>query len=301
MAGLAPMRIPARARRRLPERRGLFLRTGRPATWLWVAFNVLLLLWIAVQSFRNGNEIFTAPFGLPLDPSLRNYANAWSVGELGSSLLNTAVLAVASTLTILLLAAPAAYVLARSTRRIASPLIGLFALGMAIPVQAVLVPVFVLMQSVSQFMWGAVGWWDDRVSLYIVYVALNLPFAVFLLTGYVRTLPGELEEAAALDGAGALRSFFQVMLPLARPGLITAFILTLLNVWNETLLALVFITENDHYTLPQALLGLYGTMQYTSNWGGLFAGVIIVTLPMLIAYIVLGRWIVTGMTAGAGK
>jgi ABC-type glycerol-3-phosphate transport system permease component len=184
---------------------------------------------------------------------------------------------------------------------VASPLISGFALGMSIPIQAVLIPVFVLMQSISQFMWDTVGWWDDRVSLYIVYVATNLPFAVFLLTGYVRSLPSELEEAAALDGAGPIRSFVEVMIPLARAGLITAFILTLINVWNETLLALVFITDNTQYTLPQALLGLYGTMQYTSNWGGLFAGVIIVMLPIIIAYVVLGRWIVQGMTVGAGK
>ena len=291
---------PARSRRR-GRARGPFQRIGRPLVWAWATFNVLLLVWIVLQSFRNGAAIFSDPFGLPASVSFKNYTDAWNAGQFGSSFLNSIAIAGASTLTILILAAPAAYVLARSSRRVASPLISGFALGMSIPVQAVVIPIFVLMQSVSTVMFDTVGWWDDRLSLYIVYVAINLPFAVFLLTGFVRTLPGELEEAAALDGAGPVLTFVRIMIPLTRSGLITAFILTLINVWNETLLSLVFITDNTQYTLPQALLGLYGTMQYTSNWGGLFAGVVIVMVPIIVAYVLLGRWIVEGMTLGAGK
>ncbi|MFC6356622.1 carbohydrate ABC transporter permease [Luethyella okanaganae] len=264
-------------------------------------FNVLLFAWVVMQSFRNGSEIFTRPFALPRSLNFDNYVSALDAGQLGTGFLNTIVLCVLATIMIVVLASLAAQALSRTRHRAASPLTSIFVIGMGIPMQAVIVPIFVVMQTISSFMYASFGWWDERISVYIVYVATGLPFAVFLLTGYFRSLPTEVEEAAALDGAGPLRSFFSVILPMARPGVITAFILTLLGLWNETLVALIFITDNEKYTLPVALLGLYGTMQYTSNWGGLFAGVVLVTLPILFAYMLAGRRIMEGMTLGAGK
>ncbi|MFF1876901.1 carbohydrate ABC transporter permease [Leifsonia sp. NPDC058230] len=280
---------------------GWFGHVVSPLIWFTAAFNVLLFLWVVLQSFRNGSEIFTKPFVLPRTINFDNYVSALTVGQLGSGFLNTILICVTATVTIVALAALAGQALSRTKYRAASPVTSIFVVGMGIPVQAVLVPIFVLMQTISSTMYSVFGWWDERISVYIVYVATGLPFAVFLLSGFFRSLPTEVEEAAAIDGAGPLRTFLSVMLPMARPGIITAFILTLLGLWNETLIALVFITDTDKYTLPVSLLGLYGTMQYTSNWGGLFAGVVIVTLPILIVYLVLGRRIVEGMTLGAGK
>ncbi|MEY9894395.1 N-acetylglucosamine transport system permease protein [Catenulispora sp. MAP5-51] len=287
--------------RRVRTSGGPFRLIGRPFVWAWAVFNVALLVWIALQSFRNGEESFSKPFGLPRSFNFDNYRSALDVGQLGSSFVNTVVIAGSATCVTISLASLAAYVLSRTRTRSASPLTTFFAMGMGIPAQAVILPMFVMMQSVTTWMNDNFGWWDDRLSLFLVYVATSLPFAVFLLTAFFRSLPSELEEAAALDGCPPLRVFFKVMLPLAKPGIITAFILTLMGLWNETLLALTFITDNAQYTLPQALLGLYGTMQYTSNWGGLFAGVVIVVLPIVILYVFLGRRIVEGMTLGAGK
>jgi N-acetylglucosamine transport system permease protein len=164
---------------------------------------------------------------------------------------------------------------------------------MGIPLQAVLVPLFLMTN------W--LGLADSLFGLGIVYVAISLPFTVFLLTGFFRSLPTEIEEAAALDGASGVRTFVGVMLPLAQPGIITAFTLNVVLLWNETLLVLVLITDNTQYTLPRALLGLYGTMQYTGNWGGLFAGSIIVATPVLVIFALLSRRIIEGMTLGASK
>ncbi len=294
---MSSARVPRAARRRI----GVFRPIGRPIIWFWAAINVLVIGWITVQSFRNGTEMFSDPFGLPTTLRVDNFVSAWSTSQLGSSFANTALVTISAAVTVLVLACPAAYALARSSRRSASPLIALFAIGMGIPIQAAIIPIFVLMQTISSIAFDAFGWWDQRISLYMIYVATALPFATFLLTGFVRALPEELEEAAALDGASPARTFRQIMIPLAAPGLITTFILTLLGIWNETLLALVLITETSQYMLPQALLGLYGTMQYTSNWGGLFAGVVIVVMPMLIIYALLGRRIVEGMSVGAIK
>lgn len=284
-----------------PRPQGWFQRVVKPLVWLFAAFNILLFAWLILQSFRNGSEIFTKPFALPRSFDFKNYIDALNVGQLGVGFFNTIMISVVATMLVLILASLAASALSRTMTRSASPVMSIFVVGMGIPVQAVLIPIFVVMQTISNFMYSTVGWWDDRLSVLIVYVATGLPFAVFLLSGFFRSLPTEVEEAAAIDGASPIRTFIQVLVPMARPGLITAFILTIMGMWNETLVALVFITDNDKYTLPVSLLGLYGTMQYTSNWGGLFAGIVLVSVPIVLAYLIMGRRIVEGMTIGSGK
>lgn len=268
---------------------------------VWCVFNIGLLVWVALNSFRGGSRIFSAPLELPSSFDLGNYVRAWTVSALGQGFINSILLVGLCTAITVVIAAMAAYVLARTRVPSAGPLTSFFAIGLGIPVQVVIVPLWVAMNSISSFMYDTIGWWDERLSLGMLYVATSLPFAVFLLTGFFRSLPTELEEAAALDGASAWTTFTRVMAPLARPGLVTAALLTGLGLWNETLLALVFVTDNEKYTLPQALLGLYGTMQYTSDWGGLFAGIVIVVIPTVLLYAFLGRRLVEGMTLGAGK
>ena len=281
---------------------------GRVVWWLlqalivvWCVFNIALLLWVGLNSFRGGSRIFSRPLELPTAFNFDNYVSAWSVSNLGRGFINSILLVVLCTAITVVLASMAAYVLARTRVPTAGPITSFFAIGLGIPVQVVIVPLWVAMNNISSFMYATIGWWDERLSLGILYVATSLPFAVFLLTGFFRSLPTELEEAAALDGASALTTFIRIMAPLARPGIVTASMLTAMGLWNETLLALVFITDNQSYTLPQALLGLYGTMQYTSDWGGLFAGIVIVVIPTLLIYIFLGRRLIEGMTLGAGK
>lgn len=268
---------------------------------IWCLFNVALLGWVALNSFRGGSTIFSQPLGLPKRFDLVNYVSAWTRSDLGRGFLNSVLLVLVCTAITVLIAAMAAYSLARTRVRSAGPLTSFFAIGLGIPVQVVIVPLWVAMNRISEVAYDYLGWWDERISLGMLYVATSLPFAVFLLTGFFRSLPGELEEAAALDGAGAWTIFARIMAPLARPGVVTAAMLTAMGLWNETLLALVFITDNEKYTLPQALLGLYGTMQYTSDWGGLFAGIVIVVIPTVILYALLGKKLVEGMTMGAGK
>lgn len=268
---------------------------------VWCVFNIGLLVWVGLNSFRGGSVIFSRPLELPSSFSFVNYVSAWAGSNLGVGFLNSVLLVVVCTSITVLLAAMAAYVLARTRVPSAGPITSFFAIGLGIPVQVVIVPLWVAMNAISSLAYDVFGWWDERISLGLLYVATSLPFAVFLLTGFFRSLPQELEEAAALDGASAWTTFVQIMGPLARPGVVTAAMLTGMGLWNETLLALVFVTENTKYTLPQALLGLYGTMQYTSDWGGLFAGIIIVVIPTIALYALLGKRLVEGMTLGAGK
>lgn len=267
----------------------------------WVLFNIGLLIWVVFSSFRGGFAIFSKPFDLPPSLNFVNYFNAWARSNLGVGFFNSVMLVALSTAVTIVLASMAAYALSRTRVATAGPITSLFAVGLGIPVQVIIIPIWVLMHQVSSFAFQTFGWWDDRISLFLLYVATSLPFAVFLLTGFFRSLPLDVEEAASIDGAGPWRTYLHIMWPMARSGVVTAAMLTALGLWNETLLALVFITDDDKNTLPQALLGLYGTMQYTADYGALFAGIVIVVLPTLIVYALAGRWIKDGMALGTGK
>jgi ABC-type glycerol-3-phosphate transport system permease component len=270
--------------------------------WIWVIFNLAFVAWIGLQSLKTSKDIVQNPFGLPSSPQWQNYDTVWRVGQFAQAALNSVVITVLGALLIVALAAPAAYALARSTRRIASPLIGFFAMGLSIPLQTLAVPIVVAKLGVSSFMVDWVtGWWDDRITLLVAEVVLSLPFAVFVLTGFFRSLPTEVEEAAEIDGARPVRLFRSVVLPLARPGIMTVFVLNVIGLWNSALLVMLIISDPSQRTLPVALLNLQSAMRYSADWGGLFAGIVILVYPMIVLYLWVGRRIVDGMTAGIGK
>lgn len=274
----------------------------RLALWVWVAFNIFMALWVGLTSLKSDEEIFSSPFGLPSSPDWDNFASAWTTSGFGGVTLNSIVVVSVSAAVTILLAAPAAYVLARSNRRWVSAMNTYTALCVALPVQTILVPLFVAKTEIYRFAVEiAFGWWDGRITLILIYIGTSLPFTIFLLTAAFKGLPTSLSEAAALDGATPARTFWSIMAPLAWPAVKSAFILNFLNMWNEALLVMVLITSPSQQTLPAALLRLYSTMQYTSNWGGLFAGMVIVVYPMILLYLWVGRRIMEGMTSGAVK
>lgn len=274
----------------------------RVGVWLWVAAIVTFVVWILLTALKPTTEIFETPFGLPSRIAWENFTSAWQVSDFAGVTLNSVIITSVSVALIMALSTPAAYVLSRSKRRTAGPMTVYFAVGMSIPFQVVLTPLLALNRWLTDFMVDYVtGFWDPRLSLVLFYVALSLPFTVFVLTGFFRSLPMELEEAAALDGASPTRAFLTVMLPLARPGIVTVSLLNVIGLWNEALLVLVFVPDQAQRTLPAALVNLYNSMQYTGDWGGLFAGVVIVVFPMIALYMWAGRRIIQGMTVGIGK
>jgi N-acetylglucosamine transport system permease protein len=271
---------------------------GMAFVWLFTGFNVLVLYWLITAMFKTPIEIFTKPFALPFQlfargEPFRNIAYAWNNAGFGRAFLVTVVLVAVSSVVIVLVSAPAAYALTRLGVRGSDGMTNFVAIGMGIPFQTVVIPLFIGMAKLNLT--------NSLFGMFLVYVALSIPFTVFLLTGFFRSLPEELEEAASIDGASPLRTFFSIMLPLARGGLITALILNAIGLWNETLLALVFLNSNANFTLARALFSFYGAASYQSEYGGLIAGVAIVVLPMLVLYVVLARRIITGLTLGAGK
>ncbi|WP_159620366.1 carbohydrate ABC transporter permease [Ruania rhizosphaerae] len=276
--------------------------TVRVLLWLWVAFNLAMAIWVGVQSLKTDRDVLTAPFGLPSSPQWENFATAWTVSGFGGAALNSVLIVGFSGVITIALAAPAAYVIARSRRPAVRALTTYVALCVALPIQAIIVPLFVAKTLVSRFAVEiAFGWWDDRITLVIVYIGTSLAFSVFLLTAAFAGLPESLTEAAELDGASPARAFWSVVVPVAWPAIKSALVLNLLNMWNETLLVLVLLDDPAKQTLPAALLRLYGTMQYNADWGGLFAGLVILIYPMIVLYLWAGGRIMEGMTSGALK
>jgi N-acetylglucosamine transport system permease protein len=266
---------------------------GKGVAWVWVAFTIFLFSWLFASSLKSNKIVLSQPWSLPDGLHVENYVSAFTVLNLGRATFNSIMVVGVSTAVIVALSAPAAYVLSRIGFRGVGLTTNLFIMGIGVPVQVLLIP-FV-------FMLAGLHLNDSLFGLGLTYVSVSLPFTVFLLTGYFRSLPYELEESAAIDGAGPVRTFFSIMLPLARPGLVTAAILNCVLLWNEFLLALSILSDNSQYTLALALLNMYGSMRYTANWSGLFAGVIIIVIPMVLAYLWLSNRIIEGLTLGSGK
>ena len=314
----------------MPQRaqsKGMLPSAGQAATYVflgvWLIAVILPLAWVFVSSFRSAQEFINNPFGLPwfiagAPPSIEatslwhaaaeNYRRAWVDSHFAKYFINSLIVTGVSLVGILAVGSMAAYVLARYTFRGQHALFLFFISGMMIPAQLLLLPLFFQMNSLSELgteLLAPFGYTlqlhDSLFGLIIVYIALSLPFTILVLTGFFKSLPSELREAAIIDGCGEYRAFWHVMLPLARPGIITAAIFNFLGLWNEYLFALVLITSPEKNTLPLGLASISMQAQYKTDFGLLFAGLVIVIVPTLIVYLMLQRQITRGITVGALK
>jgi ABC-type glycerol-3-phosphate transport system permease component len=207
--------------------------------------------------------------------------------------LNSVMVVIASVLIVVTVSAPAAYVLSRIPFFGSEPITYYFIAGMGLPFQLILVPLFVLLNKLSLI--------NTLQGLTLVYIGVSIPFTVLLLTGFFRTLPVDLEDAAAIDGCSDFGIFWRVMVPLGAPGLITAAIFNFISIWNEYLLAMLLINVDKLRTLPLGVMNIRYSMQYTADWSALFAAVVIVIVPNFLLYIFLSDRLISGLTLGAGK
>ncbi|MFJ8582008.1 carbohydrate ABC transporter permease [Micromonospora sp. NPDC093277] len=261
---------------------------------VWGAMTVLPLLWMFLSSFKSDSEILSDPWGLPGALHLENWARAWTEAHIGRYFLNSAIVVAGSLTLTMLLGATAAYVFARYEFRGRQLFYYLFVGGMMFPVFLALVPLFFVVRNS-----GLLGTWT---GLILVYAAYSLPFTVFFLTAFFRTLPTAVAEAALIDGCGHFRLFFRVMLPMARPGLISVAIFNFLSHWNQFILPQVLMQGDDSkWVLAQGLSALAVSQGYQGDFSGLFAGLTIATLPVLAVYAMFQRQIQTGLTAGQLK
>lgn len=251
------------------------------------------MAWLFATSLKDSWSIFQDPWAFPEKLQFANFSGAWIKGGMGLKFLNSLWVTLVSLTGILVLSSMAAYVIARFKFPGSRLLYYMFLAGLTVPIFLAIVPLFRMM-SVLHLL-------DSRVGLVIAYIAYSLSFTIFVLTGFFRTLPGQLAEAAAIDGASPSRTFWQIMFPLAKPGLVAAGIFVAIGLWNEYPLALVLITTENLQTLPLGIANLTMTQRYQSDWGALFAVLAIAVVPTLLMYAAFQRHIEHGLTAGAIK
>ena len=271
------------------------MRTSRLAVhvllWGYALVAVGPLLLMLVSSLRTTRDIFADPLGLPTTLDVGNYRRAWADGSFAGYLFNSTVVTVGGMLLGTVVSVLAAYPLGRMSFRGNGIVAAYFLSGLMLPIRLGIVPVFYLLSSLDLV--------DSRLGLILVYGASGIPFSVFVLAAFYRQLPNELEEAARMDGAGEFRTFYSVMLPLVRPALATVVLFQFVPLWNDFFFPLILLRSTEKYTLPVGLTFFFG--QYQTDWGAVFAGLVITTLPLVLVFLLMTRQIVSGLVAGMSK
>ncbi len=254
-------------------------------------FVLLPFFWMLSVSLKPATEPFAIPARLwPEDPTLGNYVTAFRP-EFRTYFVNSMIVSGATVAITVTLGLLAAYSFARGTLVVLTALMGLVVVAQMFPHSAIIIPIYKMMREADLL--------NTYWALIIAYVSVTLPVAIWMLRGFLIKLPVSLEEAAAIDGAGPLRVFFEIVVPLARPGIIATAVYVLIVTWQEFLFALSFTSTQDMRTLPVGLNDFIG--QYGIRYGELMASSVMVSLPVIAVFFFLQRYLVAGLTAGAVK
>ncbi len=270
-----------------------FPRFARTAVWVLLASLMLYpLLWMLLNSLKGSNlEIFGHPFAWPESAHFANYAKAVREGNMGPYFINSLWVTALSAGFVVLFGTWAGFALSKDEFPLRRTWLGLFFVGMILPVQAFLIPLTSLLETL--------GIHDSLWALIFPYTAQTLPVAVLLLAAFFRGLPPELEEAAKLDGVGTARFYLTILVPVAKPAIATIVVISCLNTWNEFLLAMLFIVNPAMRTLPAGMVAF--EQAHNTDYPVLLAGLSIISLPTLIAYAVFNRYVIRGVVAGTVK
>ena len=249
------------------------------------------LLWMLSVSLKDNAGVMSAPFSLPETYHFENYVQAWTLGKLGIAMLNSVLVCGVTLVVSLFFGAMASFAIARMRWKLSEAAHSFFLIGMMVPVHCILIPLVVR--------FAKLGLTNSQYGLMLPYITFSLPMTIFLLTGFFKTMPGEMFEAAAIDGCSIYGCFFRIALPLCRTGFFVSGLMTFVNNWNELLLAMVFISDPNKKTLPVTLTYFVGP--YATNYVQMFAAIIIAIAPTIIVYCMFSNQIVEGLTAGAVK
>ncbi|WP_210278517.1 carbohydrate ABC transporter permease [Rhizobium sp. BK377] len=265
---------------------------------LWITLVIVALVWVAPFIFIVFTSLktpaavtSTGAFMPPTELAYDNYSAAWSRGNFANSFLNSVIITVIKVPLGLFLSAMAAYALAKIKLRISKALLLLVVFGTMIPFQVMLAPLFTLVNSF--------GLIDTYPGVILPYIAFGVPYQVFILHGFFRSIPKELSEAALIDGASHFTIFRRIFLPVCLPVLAALLILDFVSTWNEFAMALVLLQDQHMWTLPLGLMSFQG--QFSSNYGQLNAAIVMTVLPATIVYLMFQRYFVSGLTSGAVK
>ena len=259
--------------------------------------------WVFLASIKTNAEFYGNPWTLPASFYFQNFIDAFQKAKKGEYFINSVIVTGIALNIMLVVALPAAYVLARFNFKGRKFLNTAFMAGLFINVNYIVVPIFLMLLDADKFLKGIIGtgfFLNNRFILALVYAATHLPFTIYLLSGYFKTLPKAYEEAAFIDGCGYFKTMTDIMIPMARPSIITVILFNFLSFWNEYIIALTLMPSGPK-TLPVGLENLMAVQKTATNFGQMYAGLVIVMLPTLILYIMVQKKLTQGMSLGGLK
>lgn len=258
---------------------------------IFAAWFIFPIYWAIAAALKESGEIFTNPWGLPSNPTLQNFIDAWILGGFSTAYINSIILTLLTTIVVIILSAMVAYPLSRFTFRLRNTLFYLIVSGYMIPPIAILIPLYFMLKSMNLI--------DTLFGIFLAYIGLNLPIPVFIMRSYISTIPRELDESAVIDGASPWYIFWRIIFPLSKPAIAAVGIWTALMTWQDFLYALTMLLSPKNFTIPRAILNFYGI--YFNAWGYIAAGFVFAILPMQIVFLLFQRQFIRGLAAGAVK
>ena len=262
------------------------------------------VLWVMVASVKETAEHYGSPWALPSHIHWQNFADAWTKANMGGYMLHSVLITALALIILLLVALPASYCLARFKFVGRKFLRTCFMAGLFINVNYIVVPIYLMLSDGDKWLKSVMGikfLLNNHIIVAVVYAATALPFTIYLLSSYFSTLPHDFEEAAYIDGAGYFKTMRQVIFPMAMPSIITVILFNFLSFWNEYIIIKTLVTDRDMWTLPAGLLNLMQAQQSAAEYGPMYAGLVLVMLPVLLLYICVQKNLTKGMTVGGLK
>jgi raffinose/stachyose/melibiose transport system permease protein len=247
------------------------------------------LLWVLFGSLKTNEELISNVWGLPQSLRFDNYVQAWQIAQLGTKIVNSAIVTVLALAIIVVVATPCAYALARMRFPGRGVLLSVIIAAMLVPAQIIAIPLFLVARDL--------GLVNSLPGVALVIAAGGLPISIFILRGFFLSLPVELEDAARVDGAGRFTIMTRIILPLARPGVALVVIVQFIDVWNEFFVSLLLLRKPEVQTIPLGLVNFF--QEYASFWSYYFAALTITILPVIVVFVLMQRLFIAGLTAGA--
>lgn len=261
----------------------------------WVGFTAIVLVWVIAASLGTPADIFSGTvfeFNNGVHPE--NYARAWISSNVSVYFMNSLVYAVTSCALLILISAPYAYVLQRFKFPGCGVIKTALSASTGVPTIMVVIPLYMIVAQLGLLRDPT----TNRIVLIVLFVASKIPYTTIFLMAYFENISRSYEEAAAIDGCHPIKTFWRIVFPMAQGGLITVTIFNFINIWNEYFLSLMFVNNDSLRPVALGLFSMINGMQYSGDWSGLFASVIIVFLPTFILYVLLSKYIVGGLTGG---